>query len=314
MSDKGAMILLVDEKVSTPDVVQSYLSDVDIEVAHVKNEKEALSLLAQSPDKFSAVLIELMMQGDDEKINNKKSNSKKSDNGIKLLSKIKANKEIKNIPVIMQTHDMGETDMLEGLNAGAYYYVTKPYNKKTLVSIVSTAVRDYQHYNQLKDKVRKTTEPLCMMKKGEFRFRSLNEGRNLAAILSNACPNSDEVVLGLTELMINAIEHGNLGIGYDEKTKLNASNEWEKEVSRRLALPLNKDKYVSIEFSRDINEIKFLIADQGRGFDWEQYMEISPNRIFDNHGRGIAMANLISFDQLEYLDTGNKVSVTVSLH
>jgi len=308
MSDKGAMILLVDEKVSTPDVIQSYLSDVDIEVVHVKNGKEALSLLAKSPNKFSAVLIELMMQGD-----YGKDDDKQNDDGIRLLSKIKANKEIKNIPIIMQTHDMSKTDMLEGLNAGAYYYVTKPYNKKTLVSIVSTAVRDYQHYSQLKDKVRKTTEPLCMMKKGEFRFKSLNEGRNLAAILSNACPNSDEVVLGLTELMINAVEHGNLGIGYDEKTKLNANNQWEKEVSRRLALPLNKDKYVSIEFSRNINEIKFLIADQGRGFDWEQYMEISPNRIFDNHGRGIAMANLISFDQLEYLDTGNKVSVTVSL-
>ncbi len=312
MNDKGAMILLVDEKVSTPDVIQSYLSDVDIDVdikvVHVKNGKEALSLLVQSPDKFSAVLIELMMQG-----NGGKGDSEKDDDGIRLLSKIKANKKIKNIPIIMQTHDMGKTDMLEGLNAGAYYYVVKPYNKKTLVSIVSTAVRDYQHYSQLKDKVRKTTEPLCMMKKGEFRFKSLNEGRNLAAVLSNACPNSDEVVLGLTELMINAVEHGNLGIGYNEKTKLNANNEWEKEVSRRLALPLNKDKYVSIEFSRDMNEIKFLIADQGRGFDWEQYMEISPSRIFDNHGRGIAMANLISFDQLEYLETGNKVSVTVSL-
>jgi len=304
VNDKRSMVLLVDERVSTPEVIQSYLSDVDIEVIHVTKGKDALSLLHQSPNKFSAVIIELTIQGD----------GKKSDDGITLLSRIKKEKEIKNIPIIMQTNNMEKTDMLAGLNAGAYYYVSKPYNKKTLVSIVSTAVRDYQHYSQLKDKVRKTTEPLCMMKKGEFRFQSLNEGRNLAAILSNACPNSDEVVLGLTELMINAVEHGNLGIGYDEKTRLNANNEWEKEVSRRLALPLNKDKYVSIEFSRDINEIKFLIADQGRGFDWEQYMEISPKRIFDNHGRGIAMANLISFDQLEYLETGNKVSVTVSLH
>jgi anti-sigma regulatory factor (Ser/Thr protein kinase) len=234
--------------------------------------------------------------------------------GMNLLSKIKAEEKIKNIPVIMQTNDIAKEDMLDGLNAGAYYYVSKPYNEKILVSIVTTAIKDYQYYNQLKSINSKTTEPLCMMKKGEFRFRSLNEGRNLAAILSNACPNSDEVVLGLTELMINAVEHGNLGIGYDEKTRLNANNEWEKEVSRRLNLPPNKDKYVSIEFSRNANEIKFLIADQGRGFDWEQYMEISPKRIFDSHGRGIAIANLVSFDQLEYLETGNKVSVTVSLH
>ncbi len=298
MTDKKLKVLLIDEEISSSDLLQPCLKNVDIEIVHVTSGEQAILLLQQSPEKFSAVLIDLNIQGG---------------NGIQLLSKIKLEKGIRNIPVIMQTGDITRIEMQEGLNAGAYYYISKPYNKKILTSIVSTAIRDYQHYQQLKGQLKKTDEPLCMMKKGEFRFRSLNEGRDLAAILSNACPNSDEVVLGLTELMINAVEHGNLGIGYDEKTKLNANNEWEREVSRRLDLPLNKDKYVSIEFSRDMNEIKFLIADQGTGFDWEQYMEISPKRIFDSHGRGIAIANLISFDQLEYLDTGNKVSVTVSL-
>ncbi len=299
MNYKYSTVLLVDEEVSAAEMIESYLSVVDIDVVHVNTTKEALSLLKKSPDKFNVVLIDLMIH---------------EGKGMNLLSKIKAEEKIKNIPVIMQTNDIAKEDMLDGLNAGAYYYVSKPYNEKILVSIVTTAIKDYQYYNQLKSINSKTTEPLYMMKKGEFRFRSLNEGRNLAAILSNACPNSDEVVLGLTELMINAVEHGNLGIGYDEKTRLNANNEWEKEVSRRLNLPPNKDKYVSIEFSRNANEIKFLIADQGRGFDWEQYMEISPKRIFDSHGRGIAIANLVSFDQLEYLETGNKVSLTVSLH
>lgn len=298
MTEISPTILLIDNDVSSLAYLKSCLSEVGIDVIHAKCGKDAISLLRVYPNKFSAVLVELKMQ---------------RDGGIELLKKIKSENKIKNIPVIMQTSDIGKADMLEGLNAGAYYYVAKPYNKKALVSIVTAAVRDYQQYNLLKGGSSKTDEPLCMMKKGEFRFRSLNEGRHLAAILSNACPNSDEVVLGLTELMINAVEHGNLGIGYDEKTRLNANNRWEEEVSRRLALPYNKDKYVSIEFSRDINEIKFLIADQGSGFDWEQYMDISPKRIFNSHGRGIAIANLISFDQLEYLDTGNKVSVTVTL-
>ena len=40
-------------------------------------------------------------------------------------------------------------------------------------------------------------------------------------------------------------------------------------------------------------------------------MEICPERAFDSHGRGIAMANSISFDRIEYRGTGNKVCVAI---
>ena len=90
------------------------------------------------------------------------------DDGINVLSKIKADKKIKHIPVIMQTTDVDNMNMLEGLNAGAHYYVSKPCDKETLVSIVSTAVRDYQHYSHTKSSLTKAVEPLGMMNKGEF--------------------------------------------------------------------------------------------------------------------------------------------------
>jgi len=53
------------------------------------------------------------------------------------------------------------------------------------------------------------------------------------------------------------------------------------------------------------------IADQGQGFDWKNYVEFSPERVFDLHGRGIAMSKAISFDSLEYCGNGNKVIATV---
>ena len=37
---------------------------------------------------------------------------------------------------------------------------------------------------------------------------------------------------------------------------------------------------------------------EGEGFDWQAYMEIDPARALDSHGRGIAQANKISFDEL----------------
>ena len=54
------------------------------------------------------------------------------------------------------------------------------------------------------------------------------------------------------------------------------------------------------------------IIDTGKGFQWRKYMEIDPARAQDNHGRGIAQANAVSFDQLEYNDIGNEVTAFVS--
>ena len=53
------------------------------------------------------------------------------------------------------------------------------------------------------------------------------------------------------------------------------------------------------------------IADQGQGFDWQSYVEFSPERVFDLHGRGIAMSKALSFDSLEYCGNGSKVIATV---
>ena len=59
------------------------------------------------------------------------------------------------------------------------------------------------------------------------------------------------------------------------------------------------------------NRIRFVILDQGAGFEWENYLDLCPDRAFDSHGRGIAMALSISFDQIEFRGNGNEVSVTV---
>jgi hypothetical protein len=57
--------------------------------------------------------------------------------------------------------------------------------------------------------------------------------------------------------------------------------------------------------------VQIRIRDQGQGFDWTPYLDFDPERAFDPHGRGIAMARLSSFDDLEYLGDGNEVLATV---
>ncbi len=296
MIEVDPVVLVVDDEELNLELIAEYMRGTEIRPVTVSSGELALNMLHDSPEQYSAVLLDRMMPGLD---------------GLEVLHSIKSDPQLAMLPVIMQTASVGKKSMLEGLQAGAYYYLTKPYERQTLLAIVRTAVKDYKTYCQLQRNVKQTTHTLKMMNKGKFTFRTLDEGRSLAAMLANACNDSDHVVLGLTELLVNAVEHGNLGIGYEEKSRLNATGEWENEVISRLNQPEHVDKRVIVEFERSENTIVFAILDQGGGFEWQKYLELSPERALDSHGRGIAMANSVSFDRIEYRGKGNEVCVTV---
>lgn len=296
MNDVKPVILVVDDEQFNLDIITDYLGDIDVDVTCVNNGEQALSMLQETPDQFSAVLLDRMMPGMD---------------GMEVLKNVKKDNNINRLPIIMQTAKADKQSMLEGLSAGAHYYLSKPYDQNTLVAIVSSAIRDYQHYLLLRHDLKQSSQALKMMEKGTFTFQSLDDGRNLATMLANACPNSERLILGLTEIITNAIEHGNLGISYKEKSKLNNVGGWETEVNKRLVSPLYKDRYATVEFTRGRHEITFVISDQGNGFDWHKYMEISPDRAFDSHGRGIALAKSLSFNEIQYLNNGSQVRITI---
>ncbi|MDR1995114.1 ATP-binding protein [Azonexus sp.] len=132
-------------------------------------------------------------------------------------------------------------------------------------------------------------------------------------LLANTAPEPARVVLGLSELMLNAVEHGNLAIGYQEKSQLIKFGRLQQEVASRLDDPRFAARRVEIEVRRVADELSFLIRDQGVGFDWHGYLEMRPERAFDTHGRGIAMSRMVSFDRLEYRGCGNEVEAVIRL-
>ncbi|MBF0398371.1 MAG: response regulator [Desulfobacterales bacterium] len=292
-----ATLLVVDDEPINIKVIAEQLKDENYRIIMAKDGVQAMTLLEKSPDIYDAVLLDRIMP---------------RMGGMEVLKNMKSNEMLKTIPVIFQTSKSEKTDILEGLQAGAYYYLTKPYEKETLRAVVKTAISDYNRYKSLSEKAKKTVDAFTLMTKGIFEFRTLKEGYNLATLLANVCPEPSKAATGLWELLVNAVEHGNLGITYDEKSQLNEQNQWNDEVERRLCLPENISKKVIVNFDRIDNEIKILIKDQGKGFDWNSYLELSPDRAFDNHGRGIAMAKMFSFDSIDYLGAGNEVIAVIT--
>ena len=152
-----------------------------------------------------------------------------------------------------------------------------------------------------------------MLEEGLFRFRDLDQARLLASFLARACPEPARTVTGLQELLANAVEHGNLGLSYGDKSALLKEGTWDQEIQRRLDLPEYRGRSAQVRFIREADRLSFTLQDQGAGFDWRGYLDFAPERAFDLHGRGIALARRMSFDSLEYQGNGNTVVASVSL-
>lgn len=154
---------------------------------------------------------------------------------------------------------------------------------------------------------------MTLLRHGRFELQTLTEARHLAELLAYAFPDPSRTQLGLTELLVNGIEHGNLGISYAEKSALLDQGRFETELVRRLALPEHMKKRVHITVERTDRDLEMTILDAGSGFDWKRYLDLNRERADDLHGRGIAMAKHVSFDEVEFRGCGNQVVVSVSL-
>ncbi len=299
MQSNPAHILIVDDEELNLEIISEYLSVFDYKLSTASDGVIAWQMLEKSPEDFDVILLDRMMP---------------NMTGMEVLEKIKQHPILQHCPVIFQTAKASVPDIAEGLNAGAYYYLTKPFEEEVLLSVTKTAVNDRLRFKKIQEDLDQTKLTMGMLKTAAFEFKTLDDVRSIVSLISNACPEPSSIVMGLSELMINAIEHGNLGISYEEKSSLNESGSWVDEVNKRLQLAENTNKSASISFARHPDFIEITVIDQGAGFDWKSYMEFDPDRVMDNHGRGIAVANNLSFSSIEYKGKGNEVCARITLN
>lgn len=233
--------------------------------------------------------------------------------GIDVLKKMQLTTDFNHIPVVMQSARARKEDVIEGIEAGAFYYLTKPFNEEQFSNVIRNCYRNRHIYSQLQKTLQGNASSMQLLEEATFKFRTLDDVHSIAMLVASACPSSVRSMAGLFELMLNAVEHGNLGIGYEDKSTLNKTGEWENEIHRRQASTINENKYAQVNFLRKKDFIEITISDDGDGFDWKSYLDFDLHRLLDSHGRGIAIANNISFDHLEYSSKGSEVCATLNI-
>jgi DNA-binding response OmpR family regulator len=293
-------LLVVDDDAVNRDLIGEFLAGQPFSIDYAENGESAWRRLAADEASYDALILDRMMPDID---------------GIEVLRRVKGDPRYALLPVIMQSAAIAPAQIREGLAAGAYYYLTKPFLAKALLGIVWAALEDLRRERNLVTAVGKHSQDhvtrTLAMADHDYEFATLEEADRLAVLFAAQCPVPATAAMGLIELLVNAVEHGNLDISYREKMRLKQEDRWLEEIERRLALPRYRDRRATICMTRDHDSIRFIVTDSGKGFDCRAFLEFDPARAFDPNGRGIAMARQIAFTQIEYQGCGNVAIATI---
>lgn len=295
--DRSLTILVVEDDRIERMFMEQQIKDLGHAMITAENGQQALDQLAQSSNMIDVILMDKMMPVLD---------------GLSAVRKIKENKALKDIPIIMITGAATARDIQEGIDSGVFYYLTKPVNEDVLKSVLSAATREALQKRDLMEELSRHHSGFHLIDTCKFRFSTLEEAESLAVFMAHIFPDPQRVLPGLAELLINAVEHGNYNIGYERKSQLIEAGTWRAELQRRQTLDEYRGKSVEVVITHKDNGIYAIITDMGQGFQWRRYMSIEPSRAKDNHGRGIAQANALSFDKLTFNEAGNQAIAFVS--
>jgi DNA-binding response OmpR family regulator len=119
-----ARILIVDDEPFNVDYLEQELEDLGYTTVSARNGREALEkVAAEAPD---LILLDIMMPIMD---------------GLTVCRILKSSDETRLIPIVIMTALDGLADRIQGIEAGADDFLTKPINQRELLARMQTALR-----------------------------------------------------------------------------------------------------------------------------------------------------------------------------
>ena len=126
------MIFCVEDDANIRKLVVYTLESTGFEAKGFEDGKGFLEEISKGKELPELVLLDIMLPGMD---------------GMEILKRLKQDSKTKDIPVIMATAKGAEYDKVQGLDAGADDYVTKPFGMLELVSRVKAVLRRSQKHS-----------------------------------------------------------------------------------------------------------------------------------------------------------------------
>ena len=289
---KKPIVLIVDPDTSYQSIMKDLLSQ-KMEVESALNAREALEKCWEQ--EFNLIISEIELSDMD---------------SSEFIEKIK--RKMHNTMIVVITASATLESAVKAVQLGAIDFITKPFSVEQIalltekfLSLSANQKTDYNFVEQLQEEKRKFILPTD--------FSLINPFINDIMDMINRLVNLDRksllsIRLSLYEMIMNAMEHGNLEIDYHEKKDLlDRIIDYHKYLLERASSPPFSERKVLVTYHYKKDNLRFEIEDEGRGFKPDQIPVVDNASTMSNlSGRGIFITKL-NVDSIEYNDKGNKV-------
>ena len=223
-----------------------------------------------------------------------------------------------NTQFIIITGNATVEDAVKALRHGALDFLRKPFEIEDIASVIEkffsiTVNResDYDIYSLIVEESRSFAIPTDFSVISTF----VSEVMHIVSRFSGVDKKTLLTIrLSIYEMLVNAMEHGNLEINYEmKKNLLEEVVDYQKFLHERAQEDKYKDRKIFVSYHFHQNTITFTITDEGKGFD----ISLVPNpHATENlerlNGRGIFITR-VNMTEIRYNDKGNSVTLVKKL-
>jgi CheY-like chemotaxis protein len=235
-------------------------------------------------------------------------------NGLELVAAVRMHHP--GVPIILMTGHGSEDLAVEALHRGAANYVPKPQLGERLLESVDEALslaRTDRTYDRL----------ISCLKQCDFDFELESDPglidplvdlvqQMVAGMGLTDATGRFRVGAALKEALLNAIYRGNLEISFQQMQDTRVSlleGRGEDLVSKRRSAPPHKNRRVHVSIAIDTSAARFVIRDEGAGFDPASVPAAGqPGSLDPETGRGLVLMRAF-FDEVTFNTSGNEVTL-----
>lgn len=191
-------VLIADDDADVRDSLAMFFSSRGHKTSTAKDGREAWEMMGnERPD---VCILDIMMPGM---------------TGIDVCRQARQDPELADTPILLLSAKSSDDEIVEGLRAGAWDYVTKPYLNAEIIARAESALRKVQYasenrrslqleeFLQSLSVVRRNLRPTIVHLLGELRGLRMNyrpEEDDLRASLDEACRNAGRLLVILDKL------------------------------------------------------------------------------------------------------------------
>lgn len=289
-----ATVLVVDDSALDRYLAGALLEEhAGMSVVYAEDGRQALAIIQQSaPD---AVLTDMQMP---------------EMNGLELVEAVR--RDFPSLPVILMTAHGSEEIAVEALQKGAASYVPKRNLARDLAEVIENVltVTGVKRNQQM---------VLDCLAEVEARFVLANDAASIPPLIGHLqdqmtqmkiCDKGGLIRIGtaLHEVLVNAIEHGNLELSSDLR-ETGDRRAYLQLAEERRQQPPYRDRRVHITVTCSHEKAVYVVRDEGPGFDPSLLPDpTDPANLERSTGRGLLLIRTF-MDEVSFNQAGNEITM-----